>query len=172
MGDVIRRLSAVLFLAFVLAACGGENRIAVDAGGDSLTRDQLVSLTTALRSISADEVVAVSADDLRQVSSAHLVSTAYLAYLDDIEQEIPDDLRGAAQDFVADQINAGNILPITFNSVEFEAYVEILMAEELLNRLPLEEAEFFEVIGEYSDGFEVESRLGTWDESTLTIIAP
>lgn len=169
---VIRRLSAVLFLILALGACGGDTRIAVDAGDDSLTREQLITLTTALQNEPVVDETTISADDLRQVGSAHLVTTAYFAYLDDIDQEVPDELRGAAQDFVADQTNADNLGELTFNSVEFEAYIEILMAQELLTQVPIEDAEFVAIIGEYTSDFEVESRLGTWDSETLTIIAP
>ena len=115
--------------------------------------------------------MAVSSLNLRTIASAHLVSTALFEYLDDTGQPVPEDLRGMAQDFVTDQIGTQEIRPIEFGSVEFEAYVEILMAQELLARLPMEEGEFLEIISEYSEDYEVESRIGFWDSSTGTIIA-
>ena len=167
----MRRFAIALLFVLALGACAGSQRVAVDAGGDSLTRDQLVALTTALQPPGDEREGAVSSLNLRTIASAHLVSTALLEYLDDTGQPVPEDLRGMAQDFVTDQIGTQEIRPIEFGSVEFEAYVEILMAQELLARLPMEEGEFLEIISEYSEDYEVESRIGFWDSSTGTIIA-
>lgn len=172
MRAVLRRWFAVLFFVFVLAACGGANRVAVDAGDESLTRDQLVSLATALRNTPEQEMATISAEDLRQVSTFYLVSAAYFDYLDDQGVEVPDSVRSARADFISDQINAGMVGEIEFESPQYFAYLDILMVADVLELFPLSQAEFLEILNEYTSDFEVESRLGTWDSSTATITAP
>ena len=175
---VIRRLSLTLFFVVAISACAGGSRVSIDAGDSSLSRDQVVTLAAAFQG-NAD-TPAVQGDLLRSVSTAYLRSAAFLDYFESVGIEIPDGLRGSIQDDVTRQMTDGEFSFLEFDSPEFEALVEINLVQQLigLERLgslePSVDLEFHgqaAILSEFADDFEVESRIGEWNDDTFTVTA-
>lgn len=176
---MIRRFALFILIVLVAAGCSGAERVSVDAGDESLTREQLLSLGIAFQGGEAGSTLSTTA--LRGLGTAYLRSTAFLDFFEDEGLQEPEGLRGAIQDDIVDAGSLGEIGFIEFQSDEFEALVDIFVAQELLAQTqvgtldPNADLNFpgqFEILAEYSDGFSVESRLGEWDEDAFVIVAP
>ncbi len=169
----------LILIVLAASACAGAERVSLAAGDDSLTREQLTSLGIAFQGGESGSTLPTAS--LRGLGTAYLRSAAFLDFFEDEGVVTPEGLRGAIQDDIVDAGNAGEIGFIEFQSVEFEALVDIFVAQELLAQtqvgtldsnadvgFPGQE----EILDEYTDGFSVESRLGVWDDESFTIVAP
>lgn len=176
---VIRRFALFISIVLAVTACAGAERVSIDAGEESLTREQLLELGIALQGGEAGATV--STTGLRGLGTAYLRSVAFLDFFEDQGLAEPDGLRGSIQDEIVDAGSLGEIGFIEFQSVGFEALVDIFVAQELLAQTQVGtldtafDANFpgqAEILAEYTDGFSVESRLGEWDDEAFVIVAP
>lgn len=179
---MIRRLVLPLFLALALAACNGEDRESLSAGEDSLSRDQLQELTIALlggRPVDT-EVTSLPADTLRSVGTQVLRASAIVDYFETETGGIADAVWQREQDELTDVSTpitvsfAQNPLMIgfiEFESPEFDALLQILVAEELVDSRGAE-IDTDVLTTEYTEGFAVESRLGEWSTEQFAIVLP
>ena len=176
---VIRRFALLILIVLAVTACSGSERVSLDAGDEGLTREQLLSLGIAFQGGESGPTLSTTA--LRGLGTAYLRSEAFLDYFEDQGVQEPDGLRGAIQDDIVDAGSVGDLGFIEFQSDEFEALVDIFVAQELLLQTQVGTLDSsvdpnfpgqFEILEEYTDGFSVESRLGSWDEDNFVIVAP
>lgn len=180
MAPVIRRLAPIVVLLLTLSACAGASRVAIDAGEDSLTRQELITVSNTLNGVTGESPPAtVLARELRDDGTTYLRSLAYLDFFETQPGGIPDDLEAAMSDIITDATNAGQIPPLIFESREREAILTILMADALLTESPIgslsasADAQFpdsLPILEEFTGNYSVESRLGMWDDEIFAIV--
>ncbi len=182
---MIRRFAPFVLFLLLFTACAGADRVALDAGDESLTREELLLLTESIQGVEAGVVLAsndtATSFGVRTVGTFFMRTEAFMDFFEAEGIEIPADLRAAAQDQVIDSSESGTIVPLEFQQRPFEALVDILVVQAMLanNQLgtidsTLDEDFPFqnEIFAQVGEGFSVESRLGEWDSERFVIVAP
>ena len=130
---VIRRFVSILALALIVTACAGSTRDAVTAGDESLSRGELMAMSSSISGVTpgSPTATAMNADQLRIDGTAYLRSLAFLEYFE-AEGLLTSDVEGSASDELSTLFNTGQFGPLTFQSPEYEATLGLVTASNLL----------------------------------------
>ena len=132
---------ALLLLAGCSSASSSDEELAVTSDSAPLTRDELINLAMILAvGVNNDGQEIVVADELLQtLVTIHIRSTAvvdFLAVQEDEDQSFDlSALRARIEEDVANLEANGEILPIEPGSVEFQALINIILADRASNPL-------------------------------------
>ncbi len=178
-----RRLALFVLLVMLLTACNGAQRDALIAGDDSLSRQELQSLLISLAGgVEPDtEIRTLPAELIRAVGTEVLRGAAIVDYFETEGGGIDDALWQSQRDTITNA-ETPVILPglspeplqlgfLEFESPEFFALLNMLVANELVDARG-EEIDGAALLEEFTEGFAVESRLGSWDDESFVIVAP